>query len=397
MTIKQLKTQAEWEQIHALSSYAFDVNHNEIQKENFFKLCSIAKNFGDVLNGTLTSSLMLIPFDVSLFGKFIKMGGIGNVASYPEHRGQGNIRHLFNKVFSEMKNDQILVSYLAPFSQPFYRKFGYERLFIEQELTVPSEVLKFVEVRDGYKVERIKEDNREARKERLALYNCTLGRKHGNNQRSLTWYECCQTRADNHHLAVVRDEQDQLVGYLDYKFDKEDVIISEMIYETTAALKMLLNFLTSHRSSFKNFIFGSLEDTSFLEYFDDTRVSKIYQTNGMMARIVSMSSFLEQLPIKKTIDGEVYLKVTEDVCAWNQGIIHWSFQDGVSKVTWVEAESQVATIPHYEASIGRWTQVLLGGMSLEKALNLGFVSCTHEDDFLGTVLLKGQPFLKDHF
>lgn len=397
MTIKQLKTQAEWEQIHALSSYAFDVNHNEIQKENFFKLCSIAKNFGDVLNGTLTSSLMLIPFDVSLFGKFIKMGGIGNVASYPEHRGQGNIRHLFDEVFGEMKNDQILVSYLAPFSQPFYRKFGYERLLIEQELTVPSEVLKFVEVRDGYKVERIKEDNSEARKERVALYNRTVGKVHGNNQRSLTWYECCQTRADYHHLAVVRDEQEQLVGYLDYKFNKENVIISEMIYETTAALKMLLNFLTSHRSSFENFIFGSIQDTSFLEYFDDTRVTKINQTNGMMARIVSMSSFLEHLPIQKNVAGEIYLEVTEDVCAWNKGIIHWVIQEGVSKVTWVEAESQVATIPHYEASIGRWSQVLLGGMSLEKALNLGFVNCTHEDEFLGKVLLKGQPFLKDHF
>lgn len=59
-------------------------------------------------------------------GQTVLLGGIGGVATYAEYRKSGAIRQLMNQSIKDMYQRGYVLSYLYPFSHPFYRKFGYE-------------------------------------------------------------------------------------------------------------------------------------------------------------------------------------------------------------------------------------------------------------------------------
>ena len=62
------------------------------------------------------------------------MGGIAGVATWPENRRQGHVSTLLKHALQEMKSKGQTLSFLHPFSIPFYRKFGWE-LYAEYKNT----------------------------------------------------------------------------------------------------------------------------------------------------------------------------------------------------------------------------------------------------------------------
>ena len=65
------------------------------------------------------------------------MAGIGAVASRPQERNKGYVRELFRAMFEEMNENNQLFSFLFPFSNPYYRKFGYECGNTKQYVEMP--------------------------------------------------------------------------------------------------------------------------------------------------------------------------------------------------------------------------------------------------------------------
>ena len=76
--------------------------------------------------GELVSAVVDFRYQQSVRGRVLGMGGIGGVASYPEHRGRGYVRTLMRTAFAEMRERGAALSMLRPFKQSYYRKFGYE-------------------------------------------------------------------------------------------------------------------------------------------------------------------------------------------------------------------------------------------------------------------------------
>ena len=67
------------------------------------------------------------------------MAGIGYVASYPEYRGEGGISAIMKEMLADLAKQKVALSYLAPFSYPFYRQYGYEQTFEQAEYTIKTE------------------------------------------------------------------------------------------------------------------------------------------------------------------------------------------------------------------------------------------------------------------
>lgn len=80
--------------------------------------------FGD--DGAMMATLTVVPWTANFDGHAVTMGGIGGVASLPQHRRGGAIRACFQSALRDMYDGGTLLSYLYPFSTAFYRKFGYE-------------------------------------------------------------------------------------------------------------------------------------------------------------------------------------------------------------------------------------------------------------------------------
>src|SRR5699024_6424227 len=75
--------------------------------------------------------------------KKVKMGGVGYVASYPENRGQGDINRLMNEIILELYKQNYAISNLAPFSESFYRCYGYENAIYEKMYELNPAYLRF--------------------------------------------------------------------------------------------------------------------------------------------------------------------------------------------------------------------------------------------------------------
>ena len=81
--------------------------------------------FGDD-DSTMLATFTVIPWEASFDGHAVGMGGIGGVASLPQYRRGGAIRACFRAALEDMYARGMALSYLYPFSNAFYRRFGYE-------------------------------------------------------------------------------------------------------------------------------------------------------------------------------------------------------------------------------------------------------------------------------
>lgn len=77
-------------------------------------------------NETLFGSILVNNYTANFDGHPVLMGGIGGVATLPQHRRGGVIRRCFEKALPDMYEKGFLLSALYPFSQSYYRQFGYE-------------------------------------------------------------------------------------------------------------------------------------------------------------------------------------------------------------------------------------------------------------------------------
>ena len=77
-------------------------------------------------DATMLATMTVVPWTANFDGHAVAMGGIGGVASLPQHRRGGAIRACFAAALPDMFAGGTLLSYLYPFSTAFYRRFGYE-------------------------------------------------------------------------------------------------------------------------------------------------------------------------------------------------------------------------------------------------------------------------------
>ncbi len=75
---------------------------------------------------TMMATFAVIPWRANFDGHEVVMGGIGGVASLPQYRRGGAVRRCFEAALPDMYARGMTLSYLYPFSNAFYRKFGYE-------------------------------------------------------------------------------------------------------------------------------------------------------------------------------------------------------------------------------------------------------------------------------
>ncbi len=94
--------------------------------------------------GTLVSSGIMTLTESAFFNAMIPTALAGGVSTPPEHRRHGYVREMFETIHRTAAESGAAVSLLHPFSFPFYRKFGYEKVSDHLILRFPSEKIDFV-------------------------------------------------------------------------------------------------------------------------------------------------------------------------------------------------------------------------------------------------------------
>lgn len=395
MTTLRKLTNEDFEDVFALNLYAFHFNNKSENKERMEKEFKYGEALGFFSEGQLTSSLILFPFEVYYHGNVLKIGGIGNVTSYPEVRGQGQIRELMETTLKEMKDKGIVLSYLAPFSYHFYRKFGYEVTFEERQYDIkPEDFGSFKAPKQRVKRVRWK-DQREAIK---AVYTEKMVDAVGPVKRNNWIWDNRIIVSNKKNLAVYEDGKGVTKGYVLYEFSGENLNhfeIKELMALTGDAEKALWEFVGSHAAGFEQFSFSARSDQKLSHLFREARLEQKI-VPGMMTRIVDMENFLKQFPFKRIKNQTFYLNVTDEIAEWNDKVFKLVLNEGNTSVATVE-EPEDKTF-YMKASIQTWTQLF---MQYKKATDLQFEGALESSketaQALQSLLPEGVPELHDFF
>lgn len=279
-----------------------------------------ARRLGLFYGEYLLAQVLTYPLAVSILGERFSMGGVAYVASFPEYRNAGLIRQLMEASLEQMRDNGQIVSYLSPFSIPFYRKFGYEVFTEKVELEIPAHALPDMGTVPG-RVMRMTSDDGTGISVVRELYNrFALTKKSGMMMRDDAWWLRMARRKYTKEIAVYCDMNGTTMGYMLFTLDHEVFKIHELVALNYEAEKGLWRFVSSHNMMVDRVVaknVGSLRDIALAFPSPDFQKREILD---FMMRIVDVQAFLEKYRFVNRSETVLYVEVEDETAPWNEGL-----------------------------------------------------------------------------
>ncbi|MCT1401069.1 GNAT family N-acetyltransferase [Paenibacillus sp. p3-SID867] len=312
MELRQLRSD-EFEISTKLSEYAFQYTLTPEQRESNQKHFKPERFWGIFDGEELQAKLTIIPLQVYVHGNKFEMGGIAGVATWPENRRQGHVSTLLKHALQEMKSKGQTLSFLHPFSIPFYRKFGWELYAEYKKYTIPvSKFPRKVEV-PGRIVRGVTDiptlDG---------MYQAYASRYNGTLVRDEAWWTRFVLQGDNHSV-VYYSAEGKPTGYALYELKDKDLVCDEFVYLNEEARSALWTFFGNHDSRIEQVTMTMVPGDDQLPFMlPDPRVTQEV-VPYFMARIVDLKSFVEQYAFEAHQEAVMTIEVEDSVAPWNAG------------------------------------------------------------------------------
>lgn len=312
MELRQLRSD-EFEISTKLSEYAFQYTLTPEQRESNQKHFKPERFWGIFDGEELQAKLTIIPLQVYVHGNKFEMGGIAGVATWPENRRQGHVSTLLKHALQEMKSKGQTLSFLHPFSIPFYRKFGWELYAEYKKYTIPvSKFPRKVEV-PGRIVRGVTDiptlDG---------MYQAYASRYNGTLVRDEAWWTRSVLQGDNHSV-VYYSAEGKPTGYALYELKDKDLVCDEFVYLNEEARSALWTFFGNHDSRIEQVTMTMVPGDDQLPFMlPDPRVTQEV-VPYFMARIVDLKSFVEQYAFEAHQEAVMTIEVEDSAAPWNAG------------------------------------------------------------------------------
>lgn len=387
MTDFQLHETADQRAFYQLYLYAFGKKDDARRREFFNLRYAHAIPYGIKENGQLVSGLYRLPFTVNLGGAKFRMDGIGDVMSAPEFGGRGGASQLMRAAVTDMNRDGVPLSYLAPFSYGYYRKFGYEHVFTHTVFRLASRDVPRLNfppigtIRRGTLTELLPEVT--------SLYANNAAKTHGGLERPSWWWHYLTVK-NNWDTAVYADDNGQPSGYVIYERTPTALRVVETITETRTARQQLLALVLRHANTFPELVYEAPNMTTSTSPLPDPAAIHTTTQPYMMARIVNLRKFTTRYPAQK--DGKLVIALHDDTLPENTG--NWRF---------VSKNGQLTCTPSTEAAnlqltIQQLTQIMLGSQSTANLNRWANIENTQGAcATLDGIRLSHAPALVDYF
>jgi predicted acetyltransferase len=386
-------------QYNQLLRYVFQVTDRELhqvglEEDEIIRAKSPVLEQADVWGwfdgDKLISQAAVYPLQVRIFNKTYDMGGLTSVGTYPEYTNQGLMYKLLCHALENMKNHGQSISFLYPYSIPYYRRKGWE--IISDRITYEIHDYQLPKNKQiSGEIERVPVNSNSVKKayERFSLQ--THGAMLRNND--LIWQEYWRWDPDDMMAAVYYNESGQPDGYVLYRIANEVFHIKDMIFINEEARSGLWNFVSAHFSMITKVIGHTYTDEPLAFLLEDANIKEIISPY-YMARIVDLKSFIAQYPFKPdSTDRKWTFTLDDPLLSWNQGVFTLR----------ISAAGQGEVIHASEKSNDRidiqtLTTMLLGYKRPDYLHKIGRLSCGPETvDMLEDAIEQQTPYFSDYF
>lgn len=300
----------------------------------------------------------VLNLDVRFDGHIVSMGGIGGVATLPEHRRKGAIRVCMNAGLKKMYEDGDVFSVLYPFSRAYYRQFGYEDGASMTRWTMPFSSMKLPEVGGTMQLILPGDDLSPVHE----VYNACAENWNlaAAPSRWLTRMDGQSWMKDKRYLYLWRDENGVPGGFM--LFSKSDGVMNctasfglenALMFRDVRALVALLRFAKGFAADYESIRFDvpqGVRVQSLISEGNDVKGELFY---NCMARLVNVKRALELCRTEG--EGSIVISVSDGILPENNGAWKVTFNPAGENLV-----EQTTEAPDVSMPVGELTQLLLG-------------------------------------
>ena len=350
------------EQFNALFQYAFQITSYDLFQTGWqqdeiksSKRPILAQSYtlGWFYKEKLASMIVVYSMKVNIYDTIMDMGGITGVATYPEYTGRGLIHSLMRRALEYMHKQDMPISFLYPYSIPFYRKMGWEIASDKLTFTVKDTQLPKARPVSGM-VERVSLDSEDYHN----VHSYFSLQRHGCMIRDeLFWNEYWRWDNEDIIAAVYYNKEHKPLGYVVYYIANDIFHIKEMVYLNIEANYGLWNYISAHFSMINEVRGDNYSGEPMAYLFEDSEISETISPY-IMARIINVKDFLTDYPYQVTPeDFKIHFKVHDEMAPWNEGDYMVSWHDGQTTCEQVEDNQSINVV---ELSVNTLTTMLMG-------------------------------------
>lgn len=367
-----------------ISSVCFNWSHDTKDKTPAEYLEEVRKKPGDKADAhyldtwaafteddEMMASMCVLPYQIYFDGQRVPMAGIGAVCTYPQFRSHSCIRGIFEQILPMLYQDKVPFSFLYPFSEKFYRKFGYERSAQNRTWTLDLNHLPTYEYQESGRMHlcRTKEEQKKLKaiyEEFAARHNLCISR----DEYDWEHWKNSEPFKNNRYLYYYERKTEQGVecaGYFvfDHKQDGERLIMDckEFVYKDMDALRALLALAQTFRGTYAA-IRLSQPDTVNLEYFIEDYAKSISCSDSIrqkgMVRVICVEEVLKLAKYRG--NGSLSVRITDEQIEENNRVFEVTWQEGKAVSVTPHPVSEVQ--PDVELSVGLFASAMVGSLSV---------------------------------
>jgi predicted acetyltransferase len=283
------------------------------------------------------------------------VGGLGALATPPEHRNRGYARDLCRDVCREYSDEGVGLVVLWPFSTPFYRQMGWASAHDRYAFELPPTVLPEHDPRGQF--QRLGVDDWERLRGVEAAFDegVTLSMR-----RSEAWWRertLTSWTGGPDPFVYGYERNGELAGYLVYTVEDSDthertLSVDALAHVDSEAHRSLLEFLRRHGAQVDNIDLTRSTDSRLLALVEDPDEVTCERVAGPMARLTSLDPLTT---LDWGVAGRPLTVAIEDpLLPENEGRVRVS-TDGIE-----DADDEGAGEPDVRVDIGTLTQLYLG-------------------------------------
>ncbi len=385
-------------QYNQLLRYVFQVTDQELkeigwEEKDMMRAKSPTLERADVLGwfdgDKLISQVAVYPMKVRIFGHTYDMGGLTGVGTYPEYSGQGLMHKLLYQSLANMRSRGQSISYLFPYSIPYYRRKGWEIISDKISFEINDYQLPKSKPVSG-EVVRVDVDGPEVRD----TYHRFALQTHGALIRDdLAWNEYFLWDPDDMMAAVYYNDEGVSTGYVMYRIVDDVFHVKDMVFMNEEARSGLWNFIGAHFSMISKVEGDIFTDEPLAFLLEDADIKETISPY-YMARIVDVEAFIAQYPFKPDTSARQWVFQLEDpLLSWNQGTFSLEIgADGKGSIRRVNVKTADRT------NIQTLTTMLLGYKRPDYLHKIGRLVCSPDTvHMLEDSIEQQTPFFSDYF
>lgn len=381
-----------------LLRYAFQVTEEELVKvgweddeikQSKFPVLEHADVIGWFDGDKLASQLTVYPMQINIQGTIYKMGGVTGVATYPEYAGMGLMSILMKKSLEDMRLRGQTISFLYPYSIPFYRHRGWEIVSDKMTFKIRDDQLPKKKDVPGM-VDRVPRDSEEL----ITLHNRFAQKTHGCLIRnSLEWDEYWRWDVDDEIVAIYYNANREPLGYLIYLLENDVFLMKEMIYMNEEARVGLWGYISAHYSMVNEVKGSNYTNHSIAFLLEDSDITETIHPY-MMARIVDFQGFLSKYHFSSTKRNDsITFSISDPMLEWNNCSVTVRFSEASPPV--IVEDPAAKTI---SADIGAITALLMGYKRPTYLNRIERISANAETlGLLEDIIPKEKAYFSDYF